>query len=60
MLGGGDIDDVINAMLEDLAPDFFNKYSDFVSLIVGDGILNALNKVLDGMSLADLIDLITG
>ncbi|XP_077294162.1 uncharacterized protein LOC143916786 [Arctopsyche grandis] len=60
MLGGGDIDQVINAILADWVPDFFNSNSDSIADLVGDTLLTSINQVLDGMSLADLIDLVTG
>jgi len=60
MLGGGDIDNVINAIIGDLAVEFFNSYSDIISGQVNNIMLPHINKMLEGMTLKDLIGLING
>ncbi|XP_077293497.1 uncharacterized protein LOC143916340 [Arctopsyche grandis] len=58
MLGGGDIDEVINAMLEDMAPEFFNENSEFVSELVKDPILEKVNEIFNGLSLEELKNIV--
>lgn len=59
MLGGGDIDDLINALMADLAPEFFNNNSELISELISDIILDKINEVIEGLSLEELINIVS-
>lgn len=59
MLGGGDIDDLINALMADLAPEFFNNNSEYISTLISGLILEKVNEVMEGLSLEDLINIVS-
>ena len=60
MLGGGDIDNVVNAILADMGPQFFENNSAAISHMAEQEWMGPINSVLTGVTLKDLGDIING
>jgi hypothetical protein len=59
LLGGGDLSDVVNEVISDLAPELFEEVKPSVLPAVADAIVNLANEKLEGVTLSDLLDLIS-
>ncbi|XP_067014261.2 uncharacterized protein [Anabrus simplex] len=60
LLGGGDLSDVINQVINDFIPTVAEKYKTQISGVISDLIVGVANKMLDGVTLKDILDLING
>jgi hypothetical protein len=58
LLGGGDLSDVINEIISDLAPAVLEEAKPTLLPVITDAIINLANEKLDGLTLSDLLDLI--
>jgi hypothetical protein len=54
-----DLSDVVNEIISDLAPDLFEEVKPSVLPKVADVIINLANEKLDGVTLQDLLDLLS-
>jgi hypothetical protein len=60
LLGGGDLSDVLNEIISDLAPDVFEEAKPSLLPVVTEAIINLANEKLDGVTLSDLLNIING
>ncbi|PSN55967.1 hypothetical protein C0J52_02147 [Blattella germanica] len=60
LLGGGELSDLINEVIADIAPDVFEEAKPTLIPILSEAVVSLANEKLDGMTLQDLLNLING
>lgn len=58
ILGGGELSNVINAMVMDLVPGFFRTFEDQISVTLSNFLLPRINPLLSGLTLDDIRNLL--